>query len=87
MLDEGNPELVISFPYETGTTNLIKMAKKLGIKVIDIQWESNMRISVPFEKLKAVAHIAWKEIANAHSTNFKEYIEQRLLNTWHVQKK
>ncbi len=36
MLYEGAPDLVIAFPGNKGTANMIKQARKAGIKVIEI---------------------------------------------------
>lgn len=37
MIDEGNPDVVIAFPGGVGTTDMIRKAKKHGIKVIEIK--------------------------------------------------
>lgn len=37
MLDEGKPDLVISFPGGKGTAMMVKIAKEAGIKVLEIQ--------------------------------------------------
>jgi hypothetical protein len=37
MLDEGKPDLVIAFPGNSGTADMVKKAKKAGIKVIEIE--------------------------------------------------
>lgn len=36
MLDEGKPDLVIAFPGGRGTADMVRRAKKAGIKVIEI---------------------------------------------------
>jgi len=36
MLDEGTPDLVVAFPGGRGTANMISLAKKAGIKVMEI---------------------------------------------------
>ncbi len=41
MLDEGKPNLVIAFEGGTGTNDMIKKARKVGIKVIEISKNTN----------------------------------------------
>lgn len=36
MLDEGKPNLVVAFPGGKGTADMVKRAKKAGIKVVEI---------------------------------------------------
>ena len=36
MLDEGKPDLVISFPGGRGTANMIKQAKAAGVEVMEV---------------------------------------------------
>ena len=36
MLDEGKPDLVIAFPGGRGTADMVKKARKAGVKVIEI---------------------------------------------------
>lgn len=36
MLDEGKPDLVIAFPGGSGTADMVRRAKKAGIKVIEV---------------------------------------------------
>ena len=36
MIDEGKPDLVIAFPGGRGTADMIKRAKKAGIKIIEV---------------------------------------------------
>lgn len=35
MLDEGKPDLVIAFPGGSGTADMVRRAKKAGVKVVD----------------------------------------------------
>ena len=37
MLDEGKPDLVIAYPGGNGTEDMIRRAKKAGVKVIEIK--------------------------------------------------
>lgn len=37
MLDEGRPDLVVAFPGGRGTAMMIELAKKAGIKVIEVE--------------------------------------------------
>lgn len=37
MLDEGRPELVIAFPGGSGTADMVRRAKKAGVRVIEVQ--------------------------------------------------
>lgn len=37
MIDEGKPDLVVAFPGGRGTQDMIKRAKKHGIKVIEVR--------------------------------------------------
>ncbi len=37
MLDEGKPDLVIAFPGDTGTADMVKRAKEAGVRVVEIQ--------------------------------------------------
>lgn len=41
MLDEGRPDLVIAFPGGTGTTDMIRRAKKAGIEVREIEYNND----------------------------------------------
>ena len=36
MIDEGKPDLVVAFPGGEGTANMVKLAKKHGIEVIEV---------------------------------------------------
>lgn len=36
MLEEGKPNLVIAFPGGTGTANMVSIAKKAGVEVIEV---------------------------------------------------
>lgn len=36
MLDEGKPDLVVAFPGNRGTADMIRRAKKAGIKVVEV---------------------------------------------------
>ena len=36
MLDEGKPDVVVAFPGGKGTADMVKRAKKAGIKVIEV---------------------------------------------------
>lgn len=36
MIDEGNPDLVIAFPGGRGTADMMRKARKAGIKVVEI---------------------------------------------------
>lgn len=36
MLEAGKPDLVIAFPGGKGTTNMVEIARKAGVKVIEI---------------------------------------------------
>ena len=36
MLDEGKPDLVVAFPGGTGTADMVRRAKKAGVKVVEI---------------------------------------------------
>lgn len=36
MLDEGKPDLVIAFPGGRGTAHMVDIAKKAGVKVIEV---------------------------------------------------
>jgi YspA, cpYpsA-related SLOG family len=41
MLDEGKPDLVIAFPGNRGTANMVQQAKDAGVKVVEItDWEN-----------------------------------------------
>jgi DNA primase len=68
---------VIIFLDEDARADALKLEQHLK--------QYNMNVSIVLTSGKDASEmgfdIAWKEIANAHSTNFKEYIEQRLLNT------
>jgi 5S rRNA maturation endonuclease (ribonuclease M5) len=68
---------VIIFLDEDARADALKLEKHLS--------QYNMNVSIVLTSGKDASEmgfdIAWKEIANAHSTNFKEYIEQRLFNT------
>lgn len=37
MLDEGKPDLVIAFPGGRGTANMVSIAKKANVKVIEVK--------------------------------------------------
>jgi hypothetical protein len=37
MLDHGKPELVVAFPGGSGTAHMVKIAKRAGIKVLEIK--------------------------------------------------
>ena len=37
MLDEGKPDMVVAFPGGTGTADMVRRAKKAGVKVLEIQ--------------------------------------------------
>lgn len=37
MLDEGKPDLVVAFPGNSGTANMIEISKKAGIEVIVVK--------------------------------------------------
>ena len=37
MLDEGKPDLVIAFPGGVGTADMVRRAKKAGVKVIEVR--------------------------------------------------
>jgi predicted Rossmann-fold nucleotide-binding protein len=37
MLDEGKPDLVVAFPGGTGTADMVRRAKKAGVKVLEIE--------------------------------------------------
>lgn len=39
MLDEGRPDVVVAFPGDKGTANMIKQAKKAGVPVIEVEYE------------------------------------------------
>lgn len=39
MLDEGKPDLVIAFPGGRGTADMVRRAKKVGVKVIEVIYE------------------------------------------------
>lgn len=41
MLDEGKPDLVIAFPGGKGTANMVKLAKRAGVEVIEIGKEKD----------------------------------------------
>lgn len=41
MLDEGKPDLVIAFPGDTGTADMVARAKKAGVKVIKVEEDNN----------------------------------------------
>lgn len=36
MLDEGRPDLVVAFPGGTGTANMVRRAKRAGVKVHEV---------------------------------------------------
>lgn len=36
MLDEGKPDLVVAFPGGTGTADMVRRAKKVGVEVIEV---------------------------------------------------
>jgi len=36
MLDEGEPELVVAFPGGNGTADMVKRAKRAGVKVLEV---------------------------------------------------
>jgi hypothetical protein len=37
MLDEGKPDLVVAFPGGKGTADMVKRAKRAGIKIVEIE--------------------------------------------------
>jgi len=37
MIDEGRPDLVIAFPGGNGTADMVKRAKRAGLKVIEVK--------------------------------------------------
>ena len=37
MLDEGKPDIVVAFPGDRGTADMIERAKKAGVKVVDLR--------------------------------------------------
>lgn len=39
MLDEGKPDLVIAFPGGIGTADMVRRAKKAGVKVEEVQYD------------------------------------------------
>lgn len=39
MLKEGKPDLVIAFPGGTGTKMMVDIARKAGVKVIEVEYE------------------------------------------------
>lgn len=39
MLDEGKPDLVVAFPGGKGTALMVELAKKAGVKVIEVAYE------------------------------------------------
>lgn len=41
MLDEGKPDLVVAFPGGKGTSMMIELARKAGVRVIEIDSPSN----------------------------------------------
>lgn len=40
MLDEGKPDLVVAFPGGRGTADMISRAKKAGVKVIEVKYDT-----------------------------------------------
>lgn len=38
MLDEGKPDLVVAFPGGKGTAMMVDIARKAGVKVIEVEW-------------------------------------------------
>jgi hypothetical protein len=38
MLDEGKPDLVVAFPGGVGTADMVRRAKKAGVKVIEVTY-------------------------------------------------
>lgn len=36
MLDEGKPDLVVAFPGGTGTADMVRLAKRAGVEVIEV---------------------------------------------------
>lgn len=42
MLDEGKPDLVVAFPGGKGTADMVKRAKKAGVKVIEIEYKESI---------------------------------------------
>ena len=40
MLDEGKPDLVVAFPGGTGTADMIRRAKKAGVEVKEIKYDT-----------------------------------------------
>jgi hypothetical protein len=39
MLDEGKPDIIIAFPGGSGTADMVKRAKKAGLRVMEISYE------------------------------------------------
>lgn len=39
MLDEGNPDCVIAFPGGNGTANMVSLARKAGVEVIEVKYD------------------------------------------------
>ncbi len=37
MLDEGKPDLVVAFPGGRGTANMVRQARKRGVRVVEVQ--------------------------------------------------
>lgn len=50
MLREGEPDLVVAFPGGKGTANMVRLAKKAGVKVIEVGTKGSS--SVRFPELK-----------------------------------
>lgn len=40
MLDEGKPDLVVAFPGGAGTADMIHRAKKAGVRVIEVKYDT-----------------------------------------------
>jgi hypothetical protein len=49
MLEEGEPDLVVAFPGGKGTANMVNLAKKAGVKVIEVGTKGS---SVRFPELR-----------------------------------
>lgn len=40
MLDEGQPDIVVAFPGGTGTADMVRRAKKIGVEVLEIKHDT-----------------------------------------------
>lgn len=47
MLDEGKPDLVVAFPGGKGTKMMVNIARKAGVEVREIQYESYLGLGGP----------------------------------------